>query len=287
MLPLLIPLLFILTINGEVHYCCIGTKIANVNTTLFSGQCPPNLRQYCVSATLLGTSVYSCASSAQLNCSIGINCCYSDNCNCPTDGTVHKTITNLNESIGDMRRIMLPLLGVLFSLLYLSVAFFNFSHLILFYIVILTDIIFGIFLIFIHTTVYLGFGYIVLGVCAFLGTKTSQFRIILVVCALALFLYTGGLTIIRIPNFPRNFIDRISSRAPNCEGLLNIINWENNYWNLDTRCENYTLFVVFCVFVLFLMQPLYILLAFMMDEEKSDDGMNEVVLEDHYVKAVD
>lgn len=286
MLPLLFGLLLILAINGEVHYCCIGTK-SNVTTTitsLFSAQCPTGDREYCFSLLSQGTTYYSCAIPAiNTTCSLGV-CCYSDNCNCPSDGSVHKTLSNLYQSIGDMKRMMLPILGVLFSVLYVIVAFFRISHIILFYIVVLTDIILGIFLIFIASTVYLGLAYIALGVCAILGTKTSKLRIILVICAFLLFLYTGGLTII---GFPTNYINIIRAYANGCQGDLNLINWDNTYWNLDTRCENYTLFVVFCVFVLFLMQPLYILLAFMMDGSgKKDDDPKEVALEDHYVKAV-
>jgi len=254
---LLIFLYNIDQING-VYYCCSGTSNTNkdIPTLLEMTLCPKGFRDYCLKVDFSPYTFYNC--SAEAYCSLaGVTCCSTDNCNCPSDGTVHKSLANLSQSFGDLRKIMYPVIGVVFGLFYIIFAFMNCLHPVIIALIILLDILFGIFLIFLPTTVYLGLLHIALGMLIIL-CQNLNFTLFPILSSFVVFLYTGGLTFLS----GMNFVDRISNSAILCESRMNLVNLDNSYWNLDTRCENYSLFVAFCVFVLFVIQPLYILAAF-------------------------
>jgi len=78
--------------------------------------------------------------------------------------------------------------------------------------------------------------------------------------SLVAFLVLGGITFIA----DGNYVDKVASWVANCEQSMHIQNLDNSYWNLNTRCENWVLFNVFCVFLLFLVQPITLFNTFYM-----------------------
>jgi len=102
---------------------------------------------------------------------------------------------------------------------------------------------------------YLGLFYVLVGALSIAVARHGGSGITFVmILTVVIFLITGGLTVVSF-NKPSAFED-ISGYIAGCEGNMNIVNWDNKYWNLDTRCENYALFIAFCVFLLFLVQPI-------------------------------
>jgi hypothetical protein len=165
---------------------------------------------------------------------------------------------------GDMRKIMYPLMGILFALGWFALAFIGGGPVdIILMAVALIDGVFGILLIFLPVTAYLGLFYVAIGAFTLAVTKHSlggkAGMYFLIAMTIIIFLLTAGLTFIA---FTINYFDLIENYISSCEADMNIINWELSYWNLDTRCENWALFTAFSVFLLFLVQPIALLELF-------------------------
>jgi hypothetical protein len=241
--------------QAGVRYCCVGSAPSviqyRVDLSTFPGE---NKKCYSLNGN------YAWAGD---NPPSGASTCATDYCNCPPEA--HKTQQAMGWFFGDMRRIMYPIMGIIFGLLWVILAFIGGGPAtILLMITALLDAIFGIFLIFLPVTTFLGLFYVAIGAFTIAiakhsvgGSKGIYFLITLTVL---IFLLTGGLTFFAYPH--TNYIDQIAASIANCESSMNIINWDNNYWNLDTRCENWALFEAFAVFFLFLLQPLAILELF-------------------------
>jgi glucose dehydrogenase len=163
-----------------------------------------------------------------------------------------------------MKKIMYPIMGMIFAVLWIVLAFLGGGPVDIVLIVVgLIDAVFGIFLIFLPVTTYLGLYYILVGACSIAVARhgaggDAGITFTLVVTVL-IFFVTGGLTVF---SGTGNYINNIQSYVGNCENDMNIENWDWKYYGLDTRCENWALFIVFCVFLLFLVQPLGIIAAF-------------------------
>jgi len=164
---------------------------------------------------------------------------------------------------------MYPIMGIIFAVIWIALAFIGGGPAtIVLMIVALLDAVFGIFLIFLPVTAFLGLFYVAIGAFTIAISKHnlggSKALYFLVAMTVLIFLLTGGLTF--FANTTANYIDIIASSinsfSNGCEDSMNIDNWENNYWNLDTRCENWALFEAFVVFFLFLLQPIAVLELF-------------------------
>jgi len=247
-------------------YCCIN-GVTGVPGSIEQGKClaPANAKcgTYTDSTTSPPTVTYGCAPDS-VQVIPGVSVCTTDFCNCPSDGTVHKTFTAVGWFFGDMRRIMYPIMGMIFAVLWVILAFFGGGPVdIVLLIVAIIDLIFGILLIFLPVTTYLGLFYCVLAALTIavvkhdIGGKFGLIFVILLTCLI--FLLTGGLTWIAGSG---NYFDLVASYPSGCESNMNIVNWDNLYQNLDTRCEHFALFIGFCVFLLFLVQPIALIALF-------------------------
>jgi len=217
------------------------------------------------SSTTGSGAYYGCAVEGSVP--QGTKLCDVDYCNCPAN--VHKTLQALGWTFGDMRNIMYPVMGIVFSIIWLALAFIGGGPVdIILLIVSLIDAVFGIFLIFLPVTTYLGLFYVAIGAFTIasvrhsFGGKIGVY--ILIGLTIVIFLLTGGLTVVANNT---NAVDDIAANtvsftSSDCESDMNIDNWENSYQNLNTRCENWALFLAFCVFFLFLSQPIAILELF-------------------------
>jgi len=173
------------------------------------------------------------------------------------------------QAAGDMRRIMFPVMGMVFgvSWVILAILLSALPHAILLLALGLSDAVFGIFLIFLPVVATLGLFYTALG--AFTigvsrhGSNNPHLLTLVGVGAIVAFLLTGGLTLVSLDGSGGgDFFSRLEASVVTCENDLDITNYENQYWNLNTRCENWLLYTEFCVFLLFLLQPLTIIVAF-------------------------
>jgi len=186
--------------------------------------------------------------------------CTTDFCNCPAEA--HKDRFGVQFFMGEMRKIMYPIMGLIFAVIWLALAFLGGGPIqIVLLAVGIIDVVFGIFLIFLPVTTYLGLFFAAVGALTVAvgkhgGEKGVTFIIVLTVLV---FFVTGGLTVFG-NNLP--FHEAIDNYIIACEGDMNIINWDNSYINLDTRCENWALYVAFCVFFLFLVQPIALISLF-------------------------
>jgi len=282
--------------DSEVHNCCKGTiRSDNLYPSdyepLHQSECDSNENEFCItnqqwdstSPDVLITNYY-CGNSSYP----GTSTCASDNCNCPPQE--RKSVSQIQANIGTMRSIMFPVMGIVFGLLWVVLAFLGASipARLLLIIVGLLDATFGVFLIFLPVTAFLGLLYIALGAFKiaaarhqhFVGRKGFWF---LVLVTLITFFLTGGLTVIAWHGtLVADFVSRISDSVVTCERDLNLDDWEENrYWGVSTRCENYALFVVFCVFLLFLIQPIALLAAFFHRHKVRSQAKAEVVTTVH------
>jgi len=266
------------TVSGYIQYCCVGATSSDSTAveSVQMQQCTyQNTACYSFSAggttTTGGTGAsitdYDCYGSGSCSSGGGITCCTSNNCNCPSGTLVHKTINQMTgEYAGDMRSIMYPVLGLFFGISWIILAFLGAAlpHSIIILIIGIIDAVLGAFLIFVPATTYLGLYYVALGAIAIANIRHGSDTIGTIVFiggVIVAFLLTGGLTVV---NSGGDFVDQIVFSIPNCEASLDItsINTGNTYYNLNTRCENYALFVMICVFVLFLLQPSTLICAF-------------------------
>jgi len=215
------------------------------------------------------------------------NICQTDNCNCPNGFTAATPNNNNNivaapnngttyDSVfGDMKKIMYPIMGVIFGILWVVLAFIGTGlkkvFTILLYIVGFIDAIFGIFLIFIPVTTFLGLFYMAVGAFTLAitrhrwgGDRGIDFLLAL---SFILFLLTGGLTFVAYDwGYGSNYVaDRMSGYVPWCDNDMNIYDDNNGIGRgpgyRSMRCGNYAYFVTFCVFLLFLVQPIAMIAA--------------------------
>jgi hypothetical protein len=165
---------------------------------------------------------------------------------------------------------MYPVMGVIFGLLWVILAFIGASLPLdlLLLIIGLIDAIFGIFLIFIPITTFLGLFYMAVGAFtiaiarhAWGGDTGIDFLLGL---AIVVFLLTGGLTFVS-HDWGRgdNYVNRMAGYA----GYRGVPYFCDNDMNIDirdgrsTRCHTYSYFVTFCVYLLFLVQPIAMIAA--------------------------
>jgi len=156
---------------------------------------------------------------------------------------------------------MYPVMGVLFGLLWLILAFIGkrLPHRAILITIGLLDAILGIFLILLPVTTFLGLFYMAIGAFTIAisrhswgGDRGIDFLLILTIIV---FLLTGGLTFVAF-DFGRgmDYINRIASYIPFCGQDMNIGGGSD-------RCDNYLLFVIFSVYLLFLLQPIALIAA--------------------------
>jgi len=236
--------------NSVPSYCCLGITSSDptVTTQIFIQEaCPTNTGCVSTPTTAGGTTTttYTCAPAA--GCGNTSGCCKTNNCNCPPN--VHKTGLQVDQTIGDMRNIMYPVLGMVFGISWILLAFCGngFPHAVILIVIALVDCVFGIFLIFIPTTTYLGLLFVALGALTIAvvrhGIDDSRGIYIIFFGSIIAFLYTGGLVLIIGGQGP--YVDLIAAASNLCESSMDITHSGNDYYNLNTRCENWALFVVF------------------------------------------
>jgi len=160
---------------------------------------------------------------------------------------------------------MYPIMGIIFAILWVALAFIGGGPVDIVLIGVgLIDAVFGIFLIFLPIVTYLGLFYCLVGALSIAvarhGSGGGGGITFVMVLTIIIFFITGGLTVISYAS-PSAF-EGIAGYIGNCETNMNIVNWDNKYWGLDTRCENWALFTAFCVFFLFLVQPLGLISLF-------------------------
>jgi hypothetical protein len=185
---------------------------------------------------------------------------------------------------------MYPVMGVIFGLLWVILAFIG-SRLPLTAMLIiigLLDALFGICLIFVPVTTFLGLFYIAVGAFSIAiarhrwgGDRGIDFLLALTII---IFLLTGGLTFIAFDfGQGRDYVNRLESYVPFCDRDMNINSDGGSNGRLSSRCENYVLFVIFSVYLLFLIQPIAMIAAAF--KRKGDHHHTEttvVVNEEHH-----
>jgi hypothetical protein len=260
--------------QAAVNFCCSGTFDTN-NPNDFDGlnqkTCPANTNAVCttnfntgsVNGTTQNLDCGSFGTAASQNCS-------TDGCNCPPgflSSTPNAPVTPVNNNFtggidpvfGNMRSIMYPIMGCIFGITWIILAFIGSALPIdlLLFIVGFIDAIFGLFLIFIPITTFLGLFYMAVGAFTIAITRHSwggdtgiDFLLALTII---IFFLTGGLTFVAYDwGLGNNFVERLALYSPFCDGDMNI----NDGGVRSTRCQNYLFFVAFCVFLLFLVQPI-------------------------------
>jgi len=272
-LTILVPLFLLLALSPstavQVQYCCVGTSTTDKTVeppSLVMYECDRKNNVQCSSVDSTTGSVtvtrYSCVDATP--CTDGSKCCSINNCNCPVG--VHKTSNQVGDATGDMRKIMFPVMGLFLGLSWVVLVFIIniVPHVIMLTVVALINIVFGIFLIFIPVTTFLGLYFIALGAFSILVIRNGQPHqgmVLIAAGSFIAFLIIGGLTFVANNN---NIIDQVQASVANCENELHIENLDLSYWNLNTRCENWLLFTVFSVYLLFLVQPITLLNTFYM-----------------------
>jgi hypothetical protein len=260
-----------------VNFCCSGTyDPSNPNNfdDIEREECSDDDDDVCFT-NFDGTSTNSLRSlDCGRNSTASNSRCTTDGCNCPPGFLTASPSNNNNRQsdvdpmFGNMKSIMYPVMGVIFGLSWILLAFLGrrlpFDLILL--IIGLIDAIFGIFLIFIPITTFLGLFYMAVGAFKIAITRHSwggntgvDFLLAL---SIIVFLLTGGLTFVAF-DWGRgyNFVDRLAAYAPfDCDNDMNIRqNGDLNY--RSTRCRNYAYFVTFSVFLLFLVQPIAMIAA--------------------------
>jgi len=265
--------IFLLSLSSSnaVNYCCEGviysqptpSRVSSVSRQL----CDISSRAKCITNIVsLGTS-YDCASeSYECDSPDCTSCTTADSCNCPNN--VNKDQPEFTRMVGEMRNIMFPVMGCIFGCMWVLVGFFipKLPHLLVLCGVAMIDIVFGLFLIFLPSTVYLGLYFMLLGSFTILVVRNAQVvhGMILIGCGAFLgFLLIAGLTFISFNTTGSGpFIEILLAQVNNCGTQLNIVNFDYSYFNLPTRCENWALFVIFSLFLLFLVQPFAIFMVY-------------------------
>jgi len=242
----------------SARYCCTGSY--DSSNSLLDGvrqtECLADpADDFCL--TVPGTGTTSNLLCGSDTVTAGTRC-DTDYCNCPTG--FRRTDGN---TFGEMKKIMYPIMGMIFGVLWIILAFIGASlplNIILI-VVGLLDAIFGIFLIFVPITTFLGLFYIAIGAFTIAisrhswgGDRGIDFLLALTIIV---FLLTGGLTFVAFDfGGGRDYVNRMAGYVPFCDRDMNI-----DSVGLSTRCGNYALFVTFCVFLLFLIQPIAMIAA--------------------------
>jgi hypothetical protein len=257
-----IILFVILGLAQAVRYCCTGSydsrDTLSASPNVHRIECPAGTNAKCLSNQPSGTYLTS------LNCgndnSTATSTCVYDNCNCPAGSQ----FSNPDFEFGEMKKIMFPVMGMVFGVLWVLLAFFGkrISADIMLIIIGIIDAIFGIFLIFIPATVFLGLFYIAIGALSIAiarhlwgGDRGIDFYLALVTI---IFLLTGGLTFVAFDwGAGVDYFNRVAAYMPGCDRDMNIAT-NGGY---STRCGNYAFFVAFCVYLLFLIQPIALIFA--------------------------
>eukprot|EP01123_Difflugia_compressa_P014166 TRINITY_DN705_c0_g1_i1.p1 TRINITY_DN705_c0_g1~~TRINITY_DN705_c0_g1_i1.p1 ORF type:complete len:356 (-),score=36.19 TRINITY_DN705_c0_g1_i1:143-1090(-) len=279
----------------SLRYCCRGVIYSNpaFPSQIQQVDCGTinNAEIGCVTMSLSNLTYYDCATTVlpeESNgtrppytqnqnesylqypyCDPKYKCCTSgEYCNC--DSKVHKTTTQVQNIGGQMRQIMYPIMGVIFGIVWVACA--AVANLLNLHLVLMVNgfvtALFGIFLILLPVTTYLGLLYIAVGSFAVAvirgGGDKAALRAVGVV-SLIVFLLTGGLTLVALDNNTNlgPYMDRLLNTVGQCDSSMDIVVVNNEYFNLSIRCENYLLLTCFCVFLLFLLQPFTIMASFL------------------------
>jgi hypothetical protein len=247
-------------VAASVHICCTGSldTLTYKFTGLVPTTCQSGTTDRCVIDVQQFGRNYSCGSES----TPGSYYCYTDYCNCPSYDS--------GNVFGEMKKIMYPVMGMIFGVLWIIQAFIG-ARLpvsIILIVVGLIDAILGIFLILLPITTFLGLFYMAVGTFTIAVSRHSwggdtgvNFLLALTVIV---FLLTGGLTFVAFDFGSGNdYVTRIRSYLPYCVRDMNLLHIEGNNIINDgkIRCENYTYFVTFCVYLLFLIQPIAMVAA--------------------------
>jgi hypothetical protein len=274
--------LIYLGLAQAVNFCCSGTFDPNDPNDFDDVQrldCPNAPSAVCLT-NFDSTDNENSSAIRNLGCgnnSTGaISVCNTDGCNCPqgfvanpSTPAASNNTSNYDPVFGNMKSIMYPVMGVIFGLIWIALAFIG-ARLpldLLLLIIGILDAVFGIFLIFIPITTFLGLFYMAVGAFTIAITRHAwggdtgiDFLLSLTII---IFLLTGGLTFVSF-DWGRgfNFVDRLSAYTPfTCDNDMNIRQNPNDYGYRSTRCHNYAYFVTFSVFLLFLIQPIGMIAA--------------------------
>jgi hypothetical protein len=258
-------ILFVISLGlaQAVRYCCTGSYDSRNPLTsgsnIIQSTCPANANARCLTNTPDGNSLTSLSCGA--DDAISTSSCDNDYCNCPNGW--NRLQDDPDPMYGDMKKIMFPVMGVIFGVLWVVMAFIGrrISADIMLLVLGIIDAVLGIFLIFVPVTTFLGLFYIAIGALSiavarhYWGGHTGlDFYLALTTI---IFLLTGGLTFVAF-DFGNglDYFNRVSFYVPFCDSDMNI-----NEGGRSTRCGNYAYFVAFCVYLLFLIQPLALLFA--------------------------
>jgi len=251
-----------LGLTQAIQYCCQGTYDSRNSISDYTGisrlTCPSNANDKCITNTPAGSylTTLNCADDS----TTATNTCENDYCNCPPG---FQQAYSQNE-YGEMKKIMFPVMGMVFGVIWVVLALVgrSISADIMLTVVGLIDAVFGIFLIFIPVVTFLGLFYIAIGALSIAlarhfwgGDRGIDFYLALTTI---IFLLTGGLTFVAF-DFGRgvDYFNRVAGYMPFCDRDMNIIT-DGGY---STRCGNYAFFVAFCVYLLFLIQPIALIFA--------------------------
>jgi len=245
--------------------CCSGSQVPNGNGG-FSGQV---LQTYCNASVYQCSSWTSSGNGSQYSCGCiaGATCCTGNNCNCP--GSVHKTGYQIGLQAANMRNIMFPVLGMIFGLVWVLIAFLGpfFPHTIMVLVISICNAIFGVFLLFNPTTVYVGLYFIGLGAFGIAVVRHHHSHYPFATLAIFSFLgclFISGLVILvqSAPMIEQLVGTVLVGNPTQCEQSMDLYNYANNYFGVNLRCENYLLWLVFVLFFILVLQPILILCAY-------------------------
>jgi len=207
----IILFLIFLGLAQAVNFCCSGTFNPN-NPNNFDGvdreNCDNAASDVCI--TSFDNTGSSGTSRQLLDCgnSTGSNAvCTTDGCNCPPGfltsqptNQASNNVTSDDPVFGSMRSIMYPVMGVIFGLIWIILAFIvaRLPLDLLLLICGIMDAIFGLFLIFIPITTFLGLFYMAIGAFTIAITRHrwggDTGIDFLLALTIIIFLLTGGLT---------------------------------------------------------------------------------------------
>jgi len=176
-------------------------------------------------------------------------------------------LADVPTELSEMKKIMFPIMGIIFGVIWIILAFIGkFPYDIILLVIGILDALFGIFLIFLPITTFLGLFYLAVGALTITvarhsdrwgGDKGIDF---LLAVTTIIFLLTGGLTFVSYDwGAGKDYFNRIGDYVPFCDHDMNIIG--HGPGNYSDRCGNYALFIAFSVYLLFLLQPIALLAA--------------------------
>jgi len=266
--------------SALVKWCCGGTLPSTSTDPLQFVRCGSGANDSCITTTItsafLNATTYSCAATA--SCSgTGATCCQTDNCNCPAKAPyVHKTIGQVQDVISEMRSIMYPLLGIIFAVIWLVMAllFSGLPHGTLLMVSSFAVFVFGLFLVLLARSAFFGLYFAGLAACSIAVARSGGSKgpaAVALFSALGFFMLTGTVYFVNTGSL----FDDVASYVGNCEtnmGIDNMKQYWKPYYNLDTRCEDWLLFVEFCIYMLVLLMPMQVMLAFGMYSGGSSGG---------------